>query len=92
MKIRVFIVDDHALVRKGLAAMIKAEKDMEVCGEAEECAVATSAIYKAKPHVVIVDISLKGNSGIELIKNVQALDKKSRCMLYGCSGSVPKHM
>ena len=39
MKTRIYIVDDHALFRKGLAVMINAEPDMEVCGEAEECAV-----------------------------------------------------
>jgi DNA-binding NarL/FixJ family response regulator len=73
-KKRVFIADDHPLVRKGLAAMINAEPDMEVCGEAEDCASATAEIMKVRPDVAIIDISLKGNSGIELIKNVKAFD------------------
>jgi DNA-binding NarL/FixJ family response regulator len=76
MKTRIYITDDHPLVRRGLAAMINAEPDLEVCGEAEDCATATSEIAKTRPDIVIVDISLKGNSGIELIKNIKAFDPK----------------
>jgi DNA-binding NarL/FixJ family response regulator len=76
MKTRVYVADDHALVRRGLAAMITAEPDLELCGEAEDCATATSEITKLRPDVVIVDITLRGNSGIELIKNIKALDPK----------------
>lgn len=74
MKIRIYIVDDHALFRKGLTTLINAESDMEVCGEGEDCAVATQAILQLKPDLVIVDISLKGNNGIELIKNIKAVE------------------
>lgn len=49
---------------------------MELCGEAEDCATATSEVAKLRPDVVIVDISLRGNSGIELIKNIKAFDAK----------------
>ena len=76
MKTRIFIVDDHAMVRRGLASIIAAEADMELCGEAEDCATATSAVSKLRPDVVIADISLRGNSGLELIKNIQAFDPK----------------
>lgn len=74
MKIRIYIVDDHALFRKGLSVIINAEADMEICGEGEDCAVATQQILKLKPDVVIVDISLRGNNGIELIKNIKAVE------------------
>lgn len=74
MKTRIYIVDDHALFRKGLAAIINSEADMEICGEGEDCAQATQAILKLKPELVIVDISLKGNNGIELIKNIKAVE------------------
>lgn len=73
---RVYVTDDHPLVRRGLAAMIGAEPDLELCGEAEDCATATSEIGRLLPDVVIVDISLRGNSGLELIKNVKALDPR----------------
>lgn len=76
MKARIYIADDHPLVRRGLAAMINTEPDMEVCGEAEDCASATSDIARLRPDVAIVDISLRGNSGIELIKNIKAFDAK----------------
>jgi DNA-binding NarL/FixJ family response regulator len=73
-KIRVYIVDDHATVRRGLEAMIAEEPDMELCGEAADCATATGEVIRLHPNVVITDISLGGNSGLELIKNIQALD------------------
>jgi len=76
MKTRVYVADDHAMVRRGLAALLAAEPDMELCGEAEDCATATSDVAKLRPDVVIVDISLRGNSGIELIKNIKAFDAK----------------
>jgi DNA-binding NarL/FixJ family response regulator len=76
MKTRVYVTDDHALVRRGLASLIAAESDMELCGEAADCATATSEVAKLRPDVVIVDISLRGNSGLELIKNIKAFDPK----------------
>lgn len=74
MKTRIYIVDDHALFRKGLAALINAEPDMEVCGEGDDCAVATQNILRLKPDLAIVDISLRGNNGLELIKNIKAAE------------------
>jgi DNA-binding NarL/FixJ family response regulator len=74
LKTRVFIADDHALVRRGLAALINSEADMEVVGEAEDCATATSEIMRLQPEVVI--ISLRSASGIELIKNIRTFDAK----------------
>lgn len=76
LRTRVYITDDHALVRRGVAVMIAAEPDLELCGEAEDCATATSDIARLRPDVVIVDISLRGNSGLELIKNIKALDDR----------------
>ncbi len=80
-KTRIYITDDHALVRRGLAALIAAEPDMELCGESEDCATATSQVAKLLPDVVIVDISLRGNSGLELIKNIRALDSRIHIMV-----------
>jgi DNA-binding NarL/FixJ family response regulator len=73
-KSRIYVVDDHPLMRMGLRAMIDGEPDMEVCGEAADAATATADIIKLRPDLVIADISLKGNSGIELIKNIRAFD------------------
>lgn len=76
MKTRIYIVDDHPLIRRGLAGLISAESDMEVCGQAEDAGKATAEIMKLRPDLVIVDISLKGNSGLELIKNIKSFDSK----------------
>ena len=65
---RVLIVDDHPLVREGLANLINAQHDLMVCGEAEDSAQAIARIVKARPHVALVDISLKNESGLELVK------------------------
>jgi DNA-binding NarL/FixJ family response regulator len=81
MKTRIYVVDDHAMVRRGVAALIRDEEDLELCGEAEDCAVATSEIAKLRPEVAIVDISLRGNSGLELIKNIMAFDSKIRIVV-----------
>jgi DNA-binding NarL/FixJ family response regulator len=70
------VTDDHAMVRRGLASIIAAEPDLELCGEADNCATATSEISRLRPDIAIVDISLRGNSGIELIKNIKAFDSK----------------
>jgi DNA-binding NarL/FixJ family response regulator len=78
---RVYIVDDHAMVRRGVAAMIAAESDMELCGEAEDCATATSEIARLQPDVVVADISLRGNSGLELIKNIRVLNESIRIVV-----------
>ncbi len=56
--------------------MITAEPDLELCGEAGDCATATSQVTKLVPDVVVVDISLKGNSGLELIKNIKTFDPR----------------
>ncbi|MEX2382926.1 MAG: response regulator transcription factor [Opitutales bacterium] len=69
----VFLVDDHPLVRQGLIQIINGEPDLLVCGEAEDAIRALKAISIQSPDVVIVDISLRGSNGIELIKNIKAL-------------------
>jgi DNA-binding NarL/FixJ family response regulator len=70
-KNKVFLVDDHPLVREWLTNLIHQEDNLIVCGEAEDVAGALSGIEKTKPDVVIADISLKGSSGIELVKAVK---------------------
>jgi DNA-binding NarL/FixJ family response regulator len=71
-KSRVFIVDDHPLVREGLANLINGQNDLIVCGEAEDSAGAISGIAKTRPDVALVDISLKNESGLELVKNLES--------------------
>jgi DNA-binding NarL/FixJ family response regulator len=69
---RILLVDDHAVVRFGMAALINRENDLTVCGEQEDAGNALSAIAALRPDVVIADISLKDSSGLELMRNVKA--------------------
>lgn len=70
-QIRVFVVDDHPIIRQGLAQLIQQESDMTYCGEAEDAPEALKAIDTANPDILLVDITLKSTSGIELIKDVR---------------------
>ncbi len=70
-KKRVFLVDDHPLVREWLTNLIHQQADLMVCGEAESAAEALERISALKPEVAIVDISLKDSSGLELIKDLK---------------------
>jgi DNA-binding NarL/FixJ family response regulator len=72
-KKRVIIVDDHPLFRDRLSQLINHELDMEVCGESETAEQAIRLIRLLTPALVIVDITLKGSSGLELIKGIRAL-------------------
>ena len=69
---RVFLVDDHPLVREWLASMIALESDLEICGQAEEVAAALAAVPLAKPDIMVVDLTLPRGSGLELIKDLRA--------------------
>jgi len=71
-KIRVLLVDDHAVVRFGIAQLINRQPDMMVCGEEEDASRAMGAIETLKPNLVIADISLKDSSGLELMRNIKA--------------------
>src|SRR5208283_5928327 len=69
---RIVIVDDHPLVRNLLRAMVESEKDLRVCGEAEDGYHALDVIKSAKPDMAILDLSLKGSDGgLDLIKEIQ---------------------
>lgn len=69
----VFLVDDHPLVREGLANLIERQPDLVVGGQVETSAAAYDAISRAVPDIAVVDLSLESGSGLELIKQLQAL-------------------
>src|SRR5438128_4022611 len=69
---RMVIVDDHPLFRKGLQELIHSDSSFVVCGEAGNASEAMEVIRKLHPDLVIVDLSLPGTNGIELIKNIRA--------------------
>jgi DNA-binding NarL/FixJ family response regulator len=70
-KVRILLVDDHAVVRFGIVQLVQREPDLVICGEEEAAAQALAAIQRLKPDLVIADISLKDSSGLELLRNVK---------------------
>jgi DNA-binding NarL/FixJ family response regulator len=77
----VLLVDDHPIVRQGLQQMIDREADLHVCGEAEEARSALHAIAVLKPDIVVMDISLNGPSGIEILRTIRQTDSKLRVLV-----------
>jgi DNA-binding NarL/FixJ family response regulator len=73
-KRKVFIIDDHPIVRQGLALFINREPDLAVCGDAEEANTALRLIGELKPDLVMLDISLNGPDGLDLLKTIRARD------------------
>ena len=71
-KTQVLIVDDHPVIRDGLVAIINHERDLNVCGQAEDAYTALKVVAELKPDIVVTDISLKSSDGIELTKNIKA--------------------
>ncbi len=78
---RVLIVDDHPIVRRGLADLIAREPDLEVCGEAADAAEAMGQLESARPDVAVIDISLRGGHGLELIAQIKAKDERVKMLV-----------
>jgi DNA-binding NarL/FixJ family response regulator len=81
-KAKVLIVDDHPVVREGLAMHLATQPDLEVCGEAEDLAGALARLASARPDVAIIDISLKNSSGIELIRRIKDRQDSVRILVW----------
>ena len=75
-KTRILVVDDHPIVRQGLALLIDRQSDLTVCGEANDMAAALKAIATLKPDILILDLSLEGPDGIEVLKNIRLTNAK----------------
>ena len=71
-KAGILIVDDHPVVRQGLVRMIEQEQDLHVCAEADSAEEALAAVTATQPALVLVDLSLRGTPGLELIKSIRA--------------------
>lgn len=104
-KARIFLVEDHPVVRECLRGCLSQELEFEICAEADQAKKALSMIPEAQPDLVILDISLQGSSGFELIKGIKTKhprikilvfsmhDEKlyaERCIRAGASGYVMK--
>jgi len=73
---RVLLVDDHPVFRTGLASLIRVEEDLEVCGEAADAGQALLLIERDAPDLVVMDMTLPGRSGLELIKDVRCVSPR----------------
>jgi DNA-binding NarL/FixJ family response regulator len=71
-KHRIYIVDDHPIFRQGIALLLNQQPDLVVCGESETAHEALDQIGKVHPDLVVVDITLRGTNGIELMKSIRA--------------------
>jgi DNA-binding NarL/FixJ family response regulator len=77
----VFIIDDHPLVREGLEQLIAQAPDLAVCGYAEDAGPGYEDILRTHPEIVIVDLALRGESGLDLIKRLQMLPDPPRILV-----------
>lgn len=104
-KHRILIVDDHSMVRRGFAEVIAAEPNLELCGEATNVADALNIAHKERPDLIITDLGLPDQNGLELIKSIKASSLKAsvlvssiqdeslfaeRCIRAGAMGYVNK--
>jgi len=104
-KSRILIVDDHPLVRRGVAEFINQQQDLHVCGEADSIPQALKAIVDCSPHLVVVDLSLDESNGMRLIEDIRnnfpeiavlvlSMHDESiyaeRCLKLGAKGYVMK--
>ncbi|HEX4125148.1 MAG TPA: response regulator transcription factor [Tepidisphaeraceae bacterium] len=79
-KAKILLVDDHPIVRQGLANLIDATADLRVSGEASSAAEALAAIAADPPDVAVIDISLEDRNGVELIKDIVARHPAVKCL------------
>ena len=106
-KYRVVLVDDHPLVRRGLAEVIAREPDMETCGEVADVLEAMREVERTSPDVVVVDLMLKTGRGVELIEKLKSCNPRIKILVssmhdetlfaervlraMSANGSLPRH-
>ena len=81
-KIRVLLVDDHAVVRAGYEMLLKNSDDIEVLGHAESGEQAIKSYIEQEPDVVVMDLSLPGIGGLEAIRRIKARDAKAKVLVF----------
>jgi DNA-binding NarL/FixJ family response regulator len=81
MTTRVFLVDDHELVRRGIAGIIDAERDLEVVGESSTVQQTMGRVSATKPDVVVLDVRLPDGSGVDLCRRILSEHPEMRCIM-----------
>jgi DNA-binding NarL/FixJ family response regulator len=82
VKHKIYILDDHPIVIEGLKNIIDKQDDLQVIGSAEDAAAAVQQIGKLKPDIIILDITLKDRSGVDLIKKIRSTSANSQILVY----------
>jgi len=77
----VFLVDDHELVRRGIAGLLDAESDIQVVGEASTAAQARSRILATRPDVALLDVRLPDGSGIDVCRDIRSASPEIQCLM-----------
>jgi two-component system invasion response regulator UvrY len=88
MTIRVLLVDDHAVVRQGYRRLIEMHQGIEVIAEADDASSGYQAFKSSKPDVAIVDISMPGRGGIDLIRQIRQWDRDARILIFTMHASA----
>jgi DNA-binding NarL/FixJ family response regulator len=81
MSTRVFLVDDHEIVRRGIAEIIDAERDLEVVGEASTAQQALGRVAAILPDIVVLDVRLPDGSGIDVCRSILSAHPEMRCLM-----------
>lgn len=81
MKKRLLLIDDHPIMRHGLAQLIRAEEGLDVCGEAGNARDGLLAVESLKPDLVVTDLTLPDKNGLELLKDIQAQHPGTLCLV-----------
>ncbi|MFC9060952.1 response regulator transcription factor, partial [Streptomyces sp. NPDC057074] len=80
-KIRVFLLDDHEVVRRGVHDLLSGESDIEVVGEAGTVADAAARVMATRPDVAVLDVRLPDGSGVEVCRDIRSRDESVRCLM-----------
>jgi DNA-binding NarL/FixJ family response regulator len=86
--ISILLVDDHPVVRQGYRRVLENQSDFRVVAEADNAAGAYAAFKTHSPDVVVMDISMKGASGLEAIRNIRARDDRARILVFSMHGEA----
>jgi DNA-binding NarL/FixJ family response regulator len=87
--LQILIVDDHPVVRQGVVRLIEQEPDLHVCGEAESAAEALSELSKHVPDLVLLDLSLRGTPGLDLIRQMRSEQPKTQVLVLSMHDETP---
>ncbi len=82
MKHKIYLLDDHPIVIEGLKKIIDSQEDMQVVGSSEDAQTALQQIGKLKPDIIVLDITLKDRSGVDLIKKLRTQFPNSQVFVY----------